>query len=57
MNHTVFQIAIIIFIPLVAGFITKKILRSIKLKKNIANFLAVVVMLLVYYKTLMVVLG
>jgi ACR3 family arsenite efflux pump ArsB len=57
MNHMAFQIVIIILVPLVAGFITKRILRSIKLKKNVANFVSVLVMLFVYYKTLMIVLG
>ncbi|NRD78937.1 hypothetical protein HPT25_16355 [Bacillus sp. BRMEA1] len=57
MNQMALQLTIIILVPLVAGFITKKILRSIKLKNNFANFLSVVVILLVYYKMLMIVLS
>lgn len=56
-NHMVFQLAIILIVPLIAGILIKWILRSIKLPKSIANFGAVIVLLFVFYKTLMIVLG
>lgn len=57
LHHLTFQITIIILVPLVARFFTKRILRFIRLKKGLANFISVLVMLFVYYKTLMIVYG
>lgn len=57
MNHLAIQVAILILVPLIGGIFTKCILRSIKFKISIANFISFLVFLVVYYKTLMIVLG
>lgn len=57
MDHMALQLAIILFVPLVVGLIVKFVLRSIKLPNSIANFLAVLVLLFVFYKTILFVLG
>jgi hypothetical protein len=56
MNQMAFELAIILFIPLIAGLIFKWILRAIKIPNILANYGAILVLLFVFYQTIIIVL-
>jgi hypothetical protein len=56
MNQMAFELAIILFIPLIAGLIFKWILRAIKIPNILANYGAILVLLFVCYQTIIIVL-
>lgn len=51
------KLAMILFVPLLTGLICKYLLRSIKIPNSISNLLSVALMLFVFYKTLLTLLG
>jgi hypothetical protein len=57
LNHMAMQLAIILIVPLVVGLLVKWGLRSVKLPNSVSNFGAVLVLLYVFYKTVIIVLG
>jgi hypothetical protein len=56
MNQMAFELAIILFIPLITGLIFKWILRAIKIPNILANYGAILVLLFVFYQTIIIVL-
>ncbi|MEK3992800.1 hypothetical protein [Robertmurraya sp. FSL R5-0851] len=51
------KLAVILFVPLLTGLICKFLLRSFKVPNNISNLLSIALMLFVFYKTLLTLLG
>jgi hypothetical protein len=57
MNHMAFQLALLLFVPLIAGLVVKFVLRSIRLSNKISNIFAICVFWFVFYKMIFIVLG
>ena len=55
-DHLAIQLAIVLFVPLLIGLIAKLILRKFRVPNIIVNYGSILVLLYVFYKTIMIVL-
>ncbi len=57
MDHMAFQLAIILIVSLMVGLLVKFVLRSLRVPFAISNFISVLVLLLSFYKSILIVSG